>query len=78
MRLILWAVGINGEGSSKVVVNLIKALFKYDLKNQFQIFISCNSTNSAFFIQLKKLKLYLYLFKFIRLKILEYALSIIS
>ena len=44
MKLILWAVGINGEGSSKVALNLIKSLFNSSLKNNFKIFISAKSS----------------------------------
>jgi len=43
MQLILWAAGINGEGSSKVTLSIIKALInKYDNK-KFKIFISSGS-----------------------------------
>lgn len=44
MQLIFWAVGTNGEGSSKVVVNLIKALIKGSKSNDFKVFISSKST----------------------------------
>ena len=44
MKLILWAVGINGEGSSKVALNLIKSLFNSSLNNNFKIFISDKSS----------------------------------
>ena len=44
MQLILWAAGTNGEGSSKVVLKLLKALIEsYQIKN-FKIFISSEST----------------------------------
>tara|TARA_B100000212_G_C27267960_1_gene487430 strand:+ start:113 stop:619 length:507 start_codon:yes stop_codon:yes gene_type:complete len=47
MQLILWAAGINGEGSCKVALSIIKVLInKYDNK-KFKIFISSGSTLSS-------------------------------
>ena len=44
MKLILWAGGINGEGSSKVALEIIKSLLKdYEMLN-CKIFISAKST----------------------------------
>lgn len=44
MKLILWAGGINGEGSSIVAFNLIKTLIKDYEKLNFNIVISAKST----------------------------------
>ena len=44
MKLILWAGGINGEGSSIVALNLIKSLVEDYSKFNFNIVISSKST----------------------------------
>lgn len=44
MQLIFWAGGINGEGSSKVVLKLIKALIENYENINFKIFVSLGST----------------------------------
>ena len=44
MKLILWAGGINGEGSSNVALNLIKTLVDEYSKFDFNIVISSKST----------------------------------
>ena len=44
MQLIFWAGGINGEGSSKVAIKLIKALLENSENINFKIFISSQST----------------------------------
>ena len=44
MKLILWAGGINGEGSSKVALEIIKSLL-LDYQNlNYRIFISAKSS----------------------------------
>lgn len=44
MKLILWAAGINGEGSSIVAFNLIKSLIEHYDKLNFNVVISAKST----------------------------------